>query len=98
MDTVRSQESELKIVNTAINKSLKDKGKYVGGVICLPEDFKLDENADVYLIVEEKEAKNLLEETFGVWVDEPDYLERLRKESEARLKGLGINCDRSNRL
>jgi hypothetical protein len=23
------------------------KGKYVGGVVCLPEDFKFDENADV---------------------------------------------------
>lgn len=67
------------------------KGKYVAGVVRVPEDFKLDENADVYLIVEEKEEKNLLEETFGIWIDEPDYLERLREESEARIKGLGIN-------
>lgn len=67
------------------------KGKYVGGVVCLPESFKLDENTDVYLIVEEKEAKNPLEETFGIWIDEPDYLEMIRKESESRIKRLGIN-------
>ncbi|MBE0427830.1 MAG: DUF104 domain-containing protein [Nitrospirae bacterium] len=64
------------------------KGKYVGGVIRLPEDFKMGENADVYLIVEEKEEKNILEETFGIWIDEPDYLERFRGESEARTKAL----------
>lgn len=67
------------------------KGKYVGGVVCLPEVFKFDENADVYLIVEEKEEKNLLEETFGIWIDEPDYLEKLRAESETRIRRLGIN-------
>lgn len=67
------------------------KGKYVGGVVRLPEDFKFEENADVYLIVEEKEEKNLLEETFGIWIDEPDYLERLREESETRIKVLGID-------
>jgi hypothetical protein len=66
------------------------KGKYVGGVIRLPEGFKLDEDADVYLIVEEKKEKNLLEETFGIWIDEPDYLEKLREESETRIKAIGI--------
>ncbi len=66
------------------------KGKFTSGIIRLPEDFELDEDADVYLIVEEKE-KNFLEETFGIWIDEPDYIAKLRKESEARLKGLGIN-------
>lgn len=65
------------------------KGKYVGGVVFLPEGFKLDENADVYLIVEEKEEMNLLEETFGIWIDEPDYLEKLRTESQTRIRRLG---------
>jgi len=67
------------------------KGKYIGGTVRLPEDFKFEENADVYLIVEEKEEKNLLEETFGIWIDEPNYLEKLREESEIRIKALGIN-------
>lgn len=67
------------------------KARYVGGVVCLPEDFNLDENADVYLIVEEKEEKNPLEETFGIWIDEPDHLDKLRAESEKRIRELGIN-------
>jgi hypothetical protein len=67
------------------------KGKYVDGVIRLPEGFKLDENADVYLIIEEKKEKNLLEETFGIWIDEPDYLKKLREESETRINVLGIS-------
>jgi len=67
------------------------KGRYVDGAVRLLEDLRLNENADVYIIVEEKEEKNILEETFGIWVDEPDYLEKLREESEMRIKRLGIN-------
>lgn len=67
------------------------KGRYVDGAVRLLEDLRLNENADVYVIVEEKEEKSILEETFGIWVDEPDYLEKLREESEMRIKRLGIN-------
>ncbi len=69
------------------------KGKYVDGAVHLLEDFSLslNNNTDVYVIVEEKGEKSVLEETFGIWVDEPDYLEKLRKESEIRIKRLGIN-------
>lgn len=67
------------------------KGKYANGVIRLLEDYRLNEDADVYLIVEEKEKKNLIEDSFGIWIDEPDYLEKLREESEERIKRLGIN-------
>ena len=67
------------------------KGRYVDGAVRLLEDLRLNENADVYIIVEEEEEKNILEETFGIWVDEPDYLEKLREESEMRIKRLGIN-------
>jgi len=67
------------------------KGKYINGTVRLAEDFRLDEDADVYLIIEEKEEKDILEETFGIWIDEPDYLEKLREESETRIKAIGIN-------
>lgn len=67
------------------------KGKYVGGVIRLPEGVEMEENADVYLIVEGEKGKNLLDETFGIWIDEPDFLEKLREESEIRIKAIGIN-------
>ncbi len=67
------------------------KGKYIGGVIHLPNDFVTKENADVYVIVDEKEEKDLLEETFGIWIDEENYLQKLRKESETRIKKLGIS-------
>lgn len=67
------------------------KGKYVDGAVRLLEDYSLNENADVYIIIEEKEEKNLLEETFGIWIDEPDYLEKLREAGEDRIKRLGIN-------
>lgn len=67
------------------------KGRYIDGAVRLLEDLRLNENADVYIIVEEKEEKNILEETFGIWVDEPDFLEKLREESEMRIKRLGIN-------
>jgi AF2212-like len=67
------------------------KGKYIDGAVRLPEDYSLNENADVYIIIEEKEEKNLLEETFGIWIDEPDYLEKLREAGEDRIKRLGIN-------
>lgn len=67
------------------------KGKYIDGVIRLPEGIELEENADVYLIVEGKKGENILDETFGIWIDEPDFLEKLRKESEIRIKALGVN-------
>lgn len=74
------------------------KGKFVDGAVRLLDDFKLKENKEVYIIVEEKEGKDVLEKAFGIWIDEPDYLETLRKEGEARIKKLGINLDRSHRL
>jgi len=67
------------------------KGKYADGVIRLPEDIRPRDDAEVYVIIEEREEKNLLEETFGIWIDEPDYLEKLRAESETRIRRLGIN-------
>ncbi|HDO21277.1 MAG TPA: DUF104 domain-containing protein [Nitrospirae bacterium] len=67
------------------------KGKFVDGAVRLLEDFRLDENEEVYIIVEGKEEKSILEETFGIWVDDPDYLEKLREESGIRIKRLGIN-------
>lgn len=67
------------------------KGRYIDGAVRLLEDLRLNENADVYIIVEEKEEKSILEETFGIWVDEPDYLDKLREESKMRIKRLGIN-------
>ena len=33
------------------------KGRYVDGAVRLLEDLRLNENADVYIIVEEKEEK-----------------------------------------
>ena len=65
------------------------KGKYIDGAVRLLEDYSLNENADVYIIIEEKEEKNLLEETFGIWIDEPEYLEKLREAGEDRIKRLG---------
>lgn len=67
------------------------KGKFVDGAVRLLEDFRLNENEEVYIIVEGKEEKSILEETFGIWIDEPDYLEKLREESGIRIKRLGIN-------
>jgi hypothetical protein len=67
------------------------KGKYIDGAVRLLEDYSLNENADVYIIIEEKEEKNLLEETFGIWIDEPEYLEKLREAGEDRIKRLGSN-------
>ena len=67
------------------------KGKYVEGSIRLLEDLKLSENTYVYVIIEEKEAEDILEESFGIWVDGPDYLEKLREESETRIRNLGVN-------
>lgn len=67
------------------------KGKYMNGAVCLPEGFRVNKDADVYLIIEEKEEENILEEAFGIWIDEPNYLEKLREESEIRIKALGIN-------
>lgn len=67
------------------------RGKYVEGSIRLLEDLKLNENSDVYVIVEEGEAEDILGESFGIWVDAPNYLEKLREETETRLKKLGVN-------
>ena len=67
------------------------KGKYIDGAVRLPENYGLNENADVYIIIEEKEEENLLEETFGIWIDEPGYLEKMRESGEDRIKRLGIN-------
>jgi predicted DNA-binding antitoxin AbrB/MazE fold protein len=67
------------------------KGRYVDGAVHLLEEFGLKENEEVYIIVEGKEEKGILEETFGIWIDEPDYLEKLRKKSEERVRAFGIS-------
>jgi len=67
------------------------KGKYVDGAIRLLDDIRLDGNVDIYVIIEEREEENIIEESFGIWIDSDDYLERLRDESETRMKELGIN-------
>lgn len=67
------------------------KGKYVDGAIRLLDDIRLDGNVDIYVIIEEREEENIIEESFGIWIDSDDYLERLRGESETRMKELGIN-------
>jgi hypothetical protein len=66
------------------------KGRYFDGAVHLIEEFGLKENEEVYIIVEGKEEKGILEDSFGIWIDEPDYLEKLRKESEERVRALGI--------
>jgi len=67
------------------------RGKYVDGAIRLLDDIRLDGNVDIYVIIEEREEENIIEESFGIWIDSDDYLERLRDESETRMKELGIN-------
>lgn len=67
------------------------KGKYVDGAIRLLDDIRLDGNVDIYVIIEEREEENIIEESFGIWIDSDDYLERFRDESETRMKELGIN-------
>ena len=67
------------------------KGKYVDGAIRLLDDVRLEGNVDIYVIIEEREEENIIEESFGIWIDSDDYLERLRDESETRMKELGIN-------
>ena len=67
------------------------KGKYVDGAIRLLDDIRLDGNVDIYVIIEEREEENIIEESFGIWIDSDDYLERLRDESETRMKELRIN-------
>lgn len=67
------------------------KGRYINGAVRLLEEFRFKENEEVYIIVEGKEEKGILEDTFGIWIDEPDYLEKLREESEERVKALGIS-------
>ena len=67
------------------------KGKYVDGAIRLLDDIRLDDNVDIYVIIEAREEENIIEESFGIWIDSDDYLERLRDESETRMKELGIN-------
>ncbi len=59
-------------------------------MVHLPENVRPGEDTDLYVIIEEIEGKDLLDESFGIWVDEPDYLEKLRTESEIRIKKLGI--------
>ena len=67
------------------------KGKYVDGAIRLLDDVRLEGNVDIYVIIEEREEENIIEESFGIWIDSEDYLERFRGESETRMKELGIN-------
>ena len=67
------------------------RGKYVDGAIRLLDDIRLDDNVDIYVIIEAREEENIIEESFGIWIDSDDYLERLRDESETRMKELGIN-------
>lgn len=67
------------------------KGKYVDGAIRLLDDIRLDGNVDIYVIIEEREEENIIEESFGIWIDSDEYLERFRDESETRMKELGIN-------
>lgn len=67
------------------------KGRYFDGAVHLLEEFGLKENEEVYIIVEGKEEKSILEDSFGIWIDEHDYLEKLRKESEERVRALGIS-------
>ncbi len=62
------------------------RGKYVDGAIRLLDDIRLDGNVDIYVIIEEREEENIIEESFGIWIDSDDYLERLRDESETRMK------------
>ncbi len=67
------------------------KGRYVDGAVRLLEEFRFKENEEVYIIVEGKEEKSILEEAFGIWIDEPNYIEKLREESEERIKALEIS-------
>ena len=67
------------------------KGKYVDGAIRLLDDIRLDGNVDIYVIIEEREEESIIEESFGIWIDSDGYLEKLRDESETRIKELGIN-------
>jgi predicted DNA-binding antitoxin AbrB/MazE fold protein len=67
------------------------KGRYFDGAVHLLEEFGLKENEEVYIIIEGKEEKSILEDSFGIWIDEHDYLEKLRKESEERIRALGIS-------
>ena len=67
------------------------KGKYVDGAIRLLDDIRLDGNVDIYVIIEEREEESIIEESFGIWIDSDGYLEKLRDESETRMKELGIN-------
>jgi hypothetical protein len=68
------------------------KGKYSNGKVTIPENIEivLENNSEIYIMIDEEGKEDILDETFGIWIDEEDYLEKLRKESEKRIDELGV--------
>jgi hypothetical protein len=68
------------------------KGKYSNGKVTIPENIEivLENNSEIYIMIDEEGKGDILDETFGIWIDEEDYLEKLRKESEKRIDELGV--------
>ncbi len=65
--------------------------KYSKGIIKLSGKHNLPEGKELYVVVEENEKTDILDETFGIWMDTSDYLDRMRNESENRIKTLGLS-------
>jgi tRNA uridine 5-carbamoylmethylation protein Kti12 len=68
------------------------KGKYSNGKVTISENIEivLENNSEIYIMIDEEGKEDILDETFGIWIDEEDYLEKLRKESEKRIDELGV--------
>jgi len=69
------------------------KGKYSNGKVTISENIEivLENNSEIYIMIDEEGKEDILDETFGIWIDEEDYLEKLRKESEKRIDELGVS-------
>ncbi len=68
------------------------KGKYYNGKVKISENtvIVLENNSEIYIMIDEEGKEDILDETFGIWIDKEDYLEKLRKESEKRIDELGV--------
>ena len=66
------------------------KAKYSGGIIKLGTKYHISEGKELFVVVEKGNKGSILDETFGLWMDTPDFLENIRNESEDRMKSLGL--------
>jgi len=70
---------------------MSSRGKYSKGVVCLLEEASLGEGEEVFIVSEDKSKESILEKTFGIWEDLPDFLKKVRENAEKRIKGLRID-------